>query len=173
METSLKAMDLGHAIDPNHVPECADLDKKQNAWLYKTFQDKLVEPTARSIVTKHLVDQNCRDIWKELCDTFSRSQVASVKAGTISGCMTGTKLATANWRGTNANWLLHYNEQCRLCAKIAPQDCTDEQKIEFLNNAVAGVPGLCNVLTLNRQVQSGSGVTTPLSFADYLQLLLD
>ena len=69
--------------------------------------------------------------------------------------------------------MLHYNEQARLYAKIAPQDYTDEQKIEFLNNAVAGVPGLCNVLTLNRQVRSGSGNNTPLLFAEYLQLLLD
>ena len=58
--TTLQASGLEHIIDPTHKPLDPDLDDLQQRWFFKILQDSMTAPTAKTIVTNHLVDKNCR-----------------------------------------------------------------------------------------------------------------
>ena len=171
--TAFRFTELTHTINPNHVIVNSDLDKKQTNWVFKMLQTQMTEQTAKAIINAHLVDQDTRIVWPEICDKLDRSQASKIKSGTISTYVTGTRLLTSGWRGTYESAIAHYVEQLRLYSNIAPQDFTDDQKIQFTHNFVTGIDSLSSVLTLNQQARAAAGIATVLTFAEYTVLLLN
>ena len=58
VKTTLKSQGLLHLIDEKFTLANQDLDKLQQNWLYKIFQDTLKIPGTRSIVKAHLGDMD-------------------------------------------------------------------------------------------------------------------
>ena len=52
--TTLQAQNLSHLVQEGFVVTNPDCDASQMKWLYKIFQDIMLAPTAKTIVTKHL-----------------------------------------------------------------------------------------------------------------------
>src|SRR5512145_886156 len=92
----------------------------------------------------------------------------------ISTYLTSTRFHLLNWKGSQANFILHYAEQACVYNKISSEEpVTDKQLITFLNNCLGGTPNLSQVLTLHRTAQTAAGVTKELKFPDYVSLLLE
>ena len=79
VKTTLKSQGLLHLIDEKYVPENADLDKLQQNWLYKIFQDTLKMPSTKSIIKAHLGDMDTCKIWKELCNLYNSSMTTEFR----------------------------------------------------------------------------------------------
>ena len=65
VKTTLKSQGLLHLIDEKFVPSKQDLDKLQQNWLYKIFQDTLKTPGTKSVVKAHLGDMDTCKIWAD------------------------------------------------------------------------------------------------------------
>ena len=88
---TLEAHSLKHLIDSSHVVTNPDLDEKQQAWLYRVFQDTCLIPNAKAIVTKYKNTKNTRDLWAELDTAYSSSRASKNCARTLSTYLTSNK----------------------------------------------------------------------------------
>lgn len=171
--TTLESQGLEHLIDKSFKIEDHSLDSAQSCWLYKVLQDCMVAPMAKSIVTKHLTTKDTRLIWEEICDAYDNSISAEIKAQTISGFLTGTKLVNLNWRGTQAGFISYFQEQARLYNEISKEPFSDAQFVQFLNQVLIGVVGLEQVLSMNRTARQANKLVdkTP-TFQEYVNMLI-
>ena len=138
------------------------------------MQDCFICAPARSIVTEHINDKDTRRIYKKIKNYFAKSMAADTRIGTLSTYLTSTRLANTRWRGSQVNFILHWKEQARIYNELAGTEAYSEsQLVRFLNNTVNGVKNLEQVLTVNKTARKGAGNNTPLSFPDFVQLLMD
>jgi hypothetical protein len=98
---------------------------------------------------------------------------AQLKAQQISTFLTSKRLHDGTWRGSQANFILNWKEQSRVHNDISPDPFTDPQLINFLHACVSGTPNLSQVLTLRNTASRAAGVTTPYTFSEYVQALLE
>ena len=98
--TTLQAQGIAHLVQVGFVVTNGLLDEAQQAWLYKVFQDIMQAPTAKTIVTKHLVTKDTRACWAKLCEHFDKSMSSTLQCARISSYLTSIRLYMANWRGT-------------------------------------------------------------------------
>jgi hypothetical protein len=77
---------------------------------------------------------------------MEKSMAAQIHTGVLSTYLTNTKLATQGWRGTQTNWIIHFKEQARRYNEVATDPYTPSMLMQFMENAVLGVPNLENVL---------------------------
>ena len=172
-ETALTCMGLHKLIDGGFKPTITEiaLDKRQMGWLFKAFQEKFLEPVAKAIILGYISNQDTRALWKKLCHKLDKSQVARMRASQLSTYLTSARLQSCGWRGTVANWVIHYLEQARTYANIVPQDYSDDQKIDHLNTAVLDTPGLSSVMFTNLQARQAGGNPAPLTFEEFGQFM--
>ncbi len=171
--TSLEAAQLLHLIDPGHKIGDAALDTAQMKWLFKILQDCMTASTAKTIVTNHISKKDTRKLWIDLCEHFNNSMTTHIRAQTISTYLTSTRLDTANWRGNQTNFLLHWKEQSRTYNEMSTEKYTDNQLSGFLEICVAGTPNLSQVRTIHATAARAAGVTKPWSFQEYISELLN
>ena len=105
IETTLDASGLEHLIDSNHTVSNPALDLKQRKWLYKTFQDILIEPSAKQICIKYKPDKDTRAMWAELVEFYTDSMAATIGLQNISTYLTSTRLHESSWRGSQVSFL--------------------------------------------------------------------
>jgi hypothetical protein len=77
---------------------------------------------------------------------MDKSMAAQIHTGVLSTYLTNTKLATQGWKGTQTNWIIHFKEQSRRYNEVATDPYTPSMLMQFMENAVSGVPNLENVL---------------------------
>ena len=87
--------------------------------------------------------------------------------------ITSTRLDQEVWRGTISAYLLHFKEQLRLYEETAEQGYTGQQKIKFLQNALAGTPELNCVYQQNSTAARAAGVTKTITWDEYFAMLLE
>ncbi len=171
---TLDSQGLSHLIDPNYTPLDGELDKLQREWLYNVFQLKMLAPMAKTIVTNHLQDKDTRVIWREITTHYNTSMSAELRSQTISTYLTSNRLHQSNWRGTQAAYLLHWREQARQHNEISTTGrYSDAQLITFLKTAIAGTPNLSSVYQTNKAARKAAGNTAAITFAEYVELLID
>ena len=172
--TTLESHGLEHMIDPAYVPNDDALDYAQTCWLYKVFQDVMIAPMAKTIVNDNSSTKDVRLIWKQICEAYDNSIASEIKSQTLAGFLTQTRLSAINWRGTKVGFISYWQEQFRLYNEISQEEFTEGQGVQFLNQALYGIEGLDNVLSLNRTARQANGLPThnP-SFSDYVYMLLD
>ena len=161
-------------IDENFVPPNQDLDKLQQNWLYKIFQDTLRTPGTQSIVKAHLGDMDTCRIWAELCQVQNSSMNTEFKTQQLSTYLTSTRLKDGSWKGSQENFILHFKEQVRLYNELCERDqgrYTGEHAINMLNAAVNGIPHLQGVLATWHTTAKASGSGKELGFSKYIGLL--
>ena len=170
---TLDAQGLSHLVDPNHTVTNQELDSQQQKWLYKTFQDIMLAPMAKTIVINHLSDKNTRNIWTEMTDHYDSSLVTQLRAQSLSTYLTSNKHADSNWRGSTTSYISHFQEQCQLYNEISSEPFTNNQLTNFLEIAVSKTEGLNQVLRVNRAARQAAGITTVPTFEEYVGLLID
>jgi len=171
--TTLQAMDLEDLIKKGFQPLEPILYALQMKWLYKVFQDKLQSPVTKSIVTKYIDTKDTRLLWEELEAKVGNSMTADIQSTKISEYLTTIRLDSGTWKGAQENFLLHFKEQARLYNELVePSEQYSEQIfIKFLHLAVSGTPNLATVLNTQYAARSAAGVTTKMSFSEYVSFL--
>jgi hypothetical protein len=97
---------------------------------------------------------------------------AQIHTGVLSTYLTNTKLATRGWKGTQTNWIIHFKEQARRYNKVATDPYTPSMLMQFMENAVSGVPNLKNVLRSLRSSRVAAGVKGDVGWEEYIQTLM-
>jgi hypothetical protein len=164
---------LAHLIDDSFVVTDLDLDQAQRGWLYSVMQTAFKAPMAKTIVTKHLVDKDTRDIWKELCEYYDSSMTSVLRSQQISSYLTSTRLHNLQWKGSQTDFILHWVEQSQIYNEVSKHPFQEMQLIVFLNSCLSGTPNLSQVLILHHTAKKAAGITTDIKFSEYVALLLD
>ena len=173
MINTLESQGLLHMIDPGYVVVNKELDQHQNGWLYKVFEETFTHPMAKTIITAHAKEKDVRSMWQDLVTYYDSSMAASIRSQKHSSYITSTRLDTASWRGTISSYLLHFKEQIRLYEETSDQPYTDMQKIQFMQNALAGTTELNCVCRQNSAAARAAGIKKPITFEEYFQMLLE
>ena len=86
--------------------------------------------------------------------------------------MTNIKLDDT-WRGTNENFLMHYNNQLRLLDSLVDsgEKLPDNARVTFLESAIESVPDVLRVSITANALQAQLGSTRPISYRSYFDLL--
>ncbi len=113
----------------------------------------------RTIIVKHVEKKDTREIWKEFEGYYDKSMAAQIRSQKHSSYITSTRLDQEVWRGTISSYLLHFNEQLRLYTETAEVGYTGSQKIQFMQNALAGTPELACVYRQNSSAARAAVVT--------------
>jgi len=171
--TTLESHNLEHLVNEHHVVTNGPLDTAQKKWLFKVLQDIMQAPIAKSIVTKHKTTKDTRAIWKDICEHYDKSMSQSLRAQQLSTYLTSTRLHNINWNGKQTNFLMHWKQVAHDHNEISQEPFTPAQLITFLNATLSGTPGLDTILQTNNSARKAAGNTTPLSFEEYIQLLLN
>ncbi len=170
---TLESQGLLHMIQPKYVVINQELDTAQKSWLYKVFEDTFLHGNAKTIIAAHATDKDTRAMWKEFEEYYDFSMAAQIRSQKHSSYITSTRLDKDSWRGTISSYLLHFKEQLRLYEETADQAYTDLQKIQFLQNALAGTPELNCVYRHNSASARAAGVKKSITFEEYFAMLLE
>jgi hypothetical protein len=170
--TTLDSHALGHLIDEKHVVVNEELDRAQRSWLFKVMQDCFKQPTCKAVVTKYEDTKDTRAIWTEIIREMEKSMAAQIHTGVLSTYLTNTKLATQGWKGTQTNWIIRFKEQARRYNEVATDPYTPSMLMQFMENAVSGVPNLKNVLRSLRSSRIAAGVRGDVRWEEYIQTLM-
>jgi hypothetical protein len=171
-ESTIRSHGLDNFLEHSFQPVDKELDTAQGNWIFKVLQDTMLAPAAKAIVNKHKSDRDVRQTWKEICDKYESSMSSTLRASKLSAYISGTRLDQINWRGSQATFILHYQEQTRLYNEISEDPYSDRQLINFLQVCVSGVPNLSQVYTLHLQTIRSAGLSVSWSFAEYVEALL-
>lgn len=171
--TTLESHSLSHLVDESHVISDPDLDQAQRGWLYSVIQTAFKAPMAKTIVTKHIATKDTRAIWKEICEYYDSSMTSVLRSQQISSYLTSTRYHKLQWKGTQANFILHWVEQARIYNEVSTDKFTENQMVTFLNSCLSGTPNLSQVLTLHRTAKQAAGIKDAIKFPEYVTLLLD
>ena len=171
--TMLQAQNLKHLIDEKFKVMNKTLDDAQQAWLYKVFQDIMVEPSARKIVTDHLTTKQTRVIWKEICESLESSMTSELRGQKLTTYLSSTRFHELNWHGSQEAFILHYADPARIHTKIDTKNALNDTPLKHcLNACLAGTDNLSQVLTLHTTARKAAGNTTAITFSEYVALLM-
>ena len=96
--TTLDVQDLRDLITAGHVPLNPEAHAVQKKWLHKVFQDIMVAPAAKAIVTKNLTQTDTAVIWAEITAHCDNSMTAELQSQKISTHCTSVRFKSLNWR---------------------------------------------------------------------------
>jgi hypothetical protein len=105
---------------------------------------------------------------------MEKSMAAQIHTGVLSTYLTNTKLATQGWKGTQTNWIIHFKEQACRYNEVATDPYTPSMLMQFMENAVLGVPtsNLKNVLRSLQSSRNAAGVKGDVGWEEYIQTLM-
>mgnify|MGYP000473183994 CR=1 FL=1 len=113
-------------------------------------------------------------IWQKTCKTYNKSISTSVNGDAILGWLTGNRLDNCNWNQTQgehvtffwyADKIDKFNEMC------PDSKINDMQAVCMLQNLVANIPNLANVLNLHRQTETSAGQSDKITLRECVALL--
>ena len=112
-------------------------------------------------------------MWIEFEEYYDHSMAAQLRSSKHSSYITSTRLNKTTWRGTISSYLLHFKEQLRLYEETADQPYTDMQKMQFLQNALAGTPELNCVYRHHSAAARAAGIRESITFEEYFAMLME
>jgi len=169
---TLEAQNLTHLVDPNHIVVDEDLHKAQQKYLYKVFRDNFLHHEAKSIVKFHSKTKDAALIWQKIRKTYDESISTSMNGEAILGWLTGNRLDNCNWNQTQGEYVTLYTDKIDKFNEMCPDSkINDMQAIRMLQNLVANVPNLANVLNLYRQTKTSTGQSDKITLQEYVALL--
>jgi len=91
----------------------------------------------------------------------------------ILGWLTGTRLDTSNWNRSQGEYVTFYADKIDKFNEMCPDSVlNDNQAIRMLQNLVANVPSLANVLNLYRQTKTSAGQSDKITLREDVALLV-
>jgi hypothetical protein len=103
---------------------------------------------------------------------MEKLMAAQTHTAELSTYLTNTKLATQGWTETQTNSIIHFKEQSCRYNEIADDPYTPSMLMQFLENAVSGVPNLKNVHRSLCSARIAAGVSGNVGWEEYTQTLM-
>ena len=128
-----KAQNILAAVEDDGTVVEADTLQRMKQWMFQTLHFIVIDGHGKSIVLKHLDDQDTWEIFKEMHEYYSNCMAGQLRLQQLIAFLTTTKIK--NWTGTHESFLMHYEKQVRDHDTIAKpgERFTDQQKISFLH----------------------------------------
>jgi len=169
---TLEAQNLTHLVDPSYVVTDVDLHKVQQSFLYKVLRDNMLNHEAKSIVKSHSKTKDTALIWGLMCETYDKSMSTSLNGDAILGWLTSTRLDDGKWNRTQGEHITFYEDKVKKFNEMCPDlEINDMQGARMLQNLIANVPNLANVLILYRQTKASAGLSDKITLRQFVALL--
>jgi len=169
---TLEAQNLTHLVDPNHIVVDEDLHKAQQKYLYKVFRDNLLHHEAKSIIKFHSKTKDTARILQKICKTYDESNSTSMNGDAILGWLSRARLNASNWSPTQGEYVTFYADKIDKFNEMCPDSkISDNQAVRMLQNLVANVPNLANVLNLYHQTKTAAGQSDKINLREHVALL--
>ncbi|CAB9529668.1 hypothetical protein SEMRO_2577_G331790.1 [Seminavis robusta] len=108
-----------------------------------------------------------------MCNYYKTSMTATIHSSKTSTYLTTANLSDGSWRGSQQNFILNFKEQGRIYNDTSVHDkYSDGQLIQFLEQAVSGVPNLSGARRVDMLARSAAKNEDTYSFEDYTTSLL-
>ena len=167
----IDAQGLANVIDAAYTPETDDekrLYELQSKFVYAAFVRILQTDSTKTIVRKHELTKDAKQIYMDLVAYFTTSTKAELDTAALLEYITTSNIADG-WNGTAKGYVLHWMEQIRLYRTIKPDAYDDEQLRIMLQNAVNPNPDL-RAIGAQEDYARATGARTP-SFEQYYALI--
>ena len=176
-KATAKAQGLSTLMDPNFTPRSDEYEQQlfqeQQNFLYSVLISSLKTDFSEPLVKDHEVyAQLILELLHE--HHTGNSQYSRSEINRITKYLTNIKLDDT-WRGTNESFLMHYNDQLRLCDSLVDSDekLPDNTRVTFLESAVELVSDLRRVKITDNVLQTQLDSTRPISYRSYFDMLKD
>lgn len=137
---TLESQNLLHLVEFGYIPPDPTLDQQQRAWLFVVLEEKFRHPFGKAIITKYVKTKDTRLIWKEMLEYYDTSNAATIRCQKISTYITSTRIT--DWKGSISSFFIHMNEQFRQYDELSETPYTQDQKRQFVQTAIQGMPQL-------------------------------
>ena len=167
----IDAQGLANVIDAAYTPDTDDekrLYELQSKFVYAEFVCILQTDSTKTIVRKHELTKDAKQIYMDLVAYFTTSTKAELDTAALLEYITTSNIADG-WNGTAKGYVLHWMEQIRLYHTIKPDAYDDEQLRIMLQNAVNPNPDL-RAICAQEDYARATGARTP-SFEQYYALI--
>jgi len=169
---TLEAQNLTHLVDPTYAVVDEDLHKAQQNFLYKVFRENMLQHEAKSIVKSNVKTKNTALIWQLICETFDKSMSTSLNGDAILGWLTSSRLDDGKWNRTQGEHITFYEDKINKFNEMCPDlVINDMQGVRMLQNSIANIPNLANVLIAWRQTKAAAGLSDKITLRQFIALL--
>jgi len=169
---TLEAQNLTHLVDPHYVVTDEDLHKAQQKFLYKVLRDNMLHHEAKLIVKSHSKTKDTALIWQLTCETYDKSMSTSLNGDAILGWLTSSRLDDGKWVQSQGEYITFYEDKINKFNEMCPDsEINDMQGVRMLQNSIANVPNLANVLLMYRQTKTSAGLPDKITLHQFVALL--
>ena len=141
--------------------------------MYSVFNKCLLSDMGKTIVRKHLDNMNAQRSWEEFATHMTTSTKGKADKHRLHTSVTTTVL-DRSWKGTNEQFILHFNEQFGQLDEVSPpeESLPYTTRLTLLQTAVHNIPELRMVETMEEIISLSSTIPGPtMSYDNYLTLL--
>jgi len=169
---TLEAQNLTHLVDPSYVVIDVDLHKAQQKFLYKVLRDNMLHHEAKLIIKFHSKTKDTALIWQKICKTYDGSISTSMNGDAILGWLTSSRLDDGRWSRPQGEYVTFYADKIDNFNEMCPDSrINDMQGVRMLQNLIANVPNLANVLILYCQTKTSAGLSDKITLRQFVALL--
>ena len=113
-------------------------------------------------------------VWKNIVTEAEKSTTARISSQSLTTYLTTYKIRDGSWRGTDTQYLNHWNEQMRKLVEMSPTTLVSRRlKLTLLKNAVKDAPHLASVESAyDVTTQLGSGAPGAIDYNGYMEVLI-
>ena len=139
-----KSHDASEILDPTFSPgpspEEKELFEAKQVFMYKVFNETLLNDMGRTKVRKYLKTTDAQTVWKEDSEYMTTASRESSEKRKVTQYVTNTVLDN-QFRGTSQQFVLHFNEQFRRLQELTDlaETMPESIKMALLQNAVNSV----------------------------------
>ena len=134
---------------PGIEPEEQELFETKQTFMFSVFNANLPTDMGKTIVRRHLANNDAQSVWKELSEHMRTSSKGASEKRRLAQYVTNTVLDD-NFKGTTEQFFLHFNEQFRQLDNIAEdsEKLPSTVNLTLLQTAVRSINDLRIVETL-------------------------
>jgi len=127
---------------------------------------------AKLIVKSRSKTKDTALIWKLTCETYDKSMSTSLNGDAVLGWLTSTRLDDGKWNRTQGEHITFCEDKVKKVNEMCPDsEINDMQGVRMLQNLIAKVPNLANVLILHRQTKALAGPPDKITLRQFVALL--
>ena len=159
-----RAQGVEDIFNPSHTPLTPDdvaLFAEKNKCVHSVFECTLLTDQGKACVRDHENDYNAQKVFQAIQAHAQKSTKASLESSKLLSRVTSARIGDGSWKGTAHGFILHWQNQVRLCEQQVP--ATDHlstgQKRTLLENTVHDIEELRAVKNQADQCKAHSGKT--------------
>ena len=172
-----RAHDCEEIFQPTFRPrgdaDSLELFRLKNDFMYSVFNKCLLSDMGKTIVRKHLDNMNAQRVWEEFATHMTTPSKGKAEKHRLHTYVTTTVL-DKSWKGTNEQFILHFNEQFRQLDEVSPpeESLPYTTRLTLLQTAVHNIPELRMVETMEEFTSLSSSTPGPtMGYDNYLTFL--